>query len=122
MAKLGYMQCHRDNAVLKIGTRKKGDWAVCTFWVDDEMGIGSRLQLDCVADMFHRKYGILGEGELCWTLGLKVKCNFNGHMVTLSQKSYIENLMERFGLQGAQIYTTCPWDDSHQSPVPQDPC
>ena len=106
MEELGYTQCHRDNAVFRISTWKKGDWAVCAFWVDDKTGIGSHKQLDCVADMFHWKYGISGEGELCWTLGLKVKCNFNRHMVTLSQQSYIENLVERFRLQGTKTYMT----------------
>ena len=37
----GYTQCHRDHAVFRIGTLKKGDWGVCAFWVD-ETGIGSR--------------------------------------------------------------------------------
>ena len=106
MEELGYTQCHRDNAIFRIGIRKKGDWAVCAFWVDDETGIGSREQLDCVADMFRQKYGISGEGELRWTLGLKVKCDFNRHMVMLSQQSYIENLVERFRLQGAKTYMT----------------
>ena len=106
MEELGYTQCHRDNAVFRINTWKKGDWAVCAFWVDDKMGIRSREQLDCVADMFHQKYGISGKGELRWTLGLKVKRDFNRHMVTLLQQSYIENLVERFRLQGAKTYMT----------------
>ena len=39
-------------------------------------------------------------------LGMKVKRDFSRHTVSLSQKSYIENLVERFGLQGAQTVTT----------------
>ena len=31
MEELGYTKCHRENAVFIIGTRKKGDWAVCAF-------------------------------------------------------------------------------------------
>ena len=80
------------------------------------MGIGSCEQLNRVADMFCWKYGISGEGKLHWTLGLKVKGNFSRHMVTLSQQSYIENLVDHIH------HTTCPRDDSHQRPVPQDPC
>ena len=106
MEELGYMQCHRDNAIFRISTWEKGDWAVCAFWVNDKTGIGSCEQLDHIADMFHQKYGISGEGELRWTLGLKVKCDFNRHMVMLLQQSYIENLVECFRLQGAKTYTT----------------
>ena len=68
MEELGYTQCQRDHAVFRIGTRKTGNLAVCAFWVDDETSIGSREQLDRVADMFHQRYGISGEGELRWML------------------------------------------------------
>ena len=64
MDELGYMQCYRDHAVFRIGTRRTGDWAVCAFWVNDETGIGSREQLDRVADMLRWKYGISGEKGL----------------------------------------------------------
>jgi len=106
MEELGFTQCHRDHAVFRIGKREKGNWAVCAFWVDDETGVGSREQLDRVADMFRRKYGISGEGELDWTLGMKVRRNFSRHTVSISQQSYIENLVERFGLYDAQTFTT----------------
>jgi hypothetical protein len=50
MEELGYVQCQRDHAVFKVGTWKKGDWAVCAFWVDDVPGIGSPEQLVRVAN------------------------------------------------------------------------
>ena len=69
MEDLGYVQCQRDHAVFRYRTRANGDWAVCTFWVDDETGVSSQEELDQVADMFCRKYRILGKGDLHWTLG-----------------------------------------------------
>ena len=69
MEELGYTLCHRGHAVLLIGTRRKSNWAVWAFWVDDETSIGSREQLDRVAGMFRRKDGISGEGELDWYEG-----------------------------------------------------
>ena len=92
--------------MLRIGTRKTGNWAMCAFRVDDETDIGSHEQLDRVADMFCRMYGISGEGELRWTLGMKMKRGFSRYTVPLSQQSYIENLVERLGLQDAQAVTT----------------
>ena len=76
------------------------------FWVDDETGVSSREELDRVADMFRRKYGISGEGDLWWTLGMKVERDFNAHIVLVSQRSYIEDLLVRFRLQKAQTITT----------------
>jgi hypothetical protein len=108
MEELGYAQCQRDHTAFRIGTRKTGDWAVCAFWVHDETGIGSRERLDRVVDMFRRKCEISGEGELRWMLGMKVKREFSTHTISLSvsQQSYIENLVERFGLQDAHTVTT----------------
>ena len=89
MEELGYTQCQRGHAVFQIGTWKMGDWAVCAFWVGDEAGIGFLEQLYRVADMFRRKYGQSGEGELRWTLGMKVKRDVSRHTVSLSQQSCI---------------------------------
>jgi len=70
MEELGYTQCPRDHAVFRIGTWTKDDWAICTFWVDNETGVGARYQLDRVAKMFQQKYGITGEGELVGNIRL----------------------------------------------------
>ncbi len=42
MEELGYTRCHRDHVAFRIGTRRKGVWAVCAFWVDDETRIWHR--------------------------------------------------------------------------------
>ena len=106
MNTLGFTQCPRNHAVFSIGTWGSDDWAVCAFWVDDETGIGSRWQLDRVAAMFHRKYSITGEGELRWILGMGVTCDLHTHTISLSQESYIDSLVEKFGLQHANTITT----------------
>ena len=42
------------------------------------------------------------------TLGIKVKSDFDRKIVSDSNQLYIENLVERFGLQDAQNFTTQP--------------
>ena len=106
MNELGYTQCSRDHAVFSLGNWGSDDWTACAFWVDDEVGIGSRAQLDRVATMFDRKYGITGEGELRWILGMKVTRDYRTRTISLSQESYINSLVERFGLQHATSVTT----------------
>jgi hypothetical protein len=56
--------------------------------------------------MSHWKYGIVGKGDLQWTLGMKVMQNFDAHIILISQQSYIEDLLVRFHLQQAQIIPT----------------
>ena len=106
MEELGFVQCPRDHAVFRIGTWRKDDWAVCAFWVDDETGVGSPHQLQRVSAMFKNKYGISGEGELTWTLGIGVRRDRDARIVSLSQEAYIDNLIERFDLQNATTVTT----------------
>ena len=56
--------------------------------------------------MFGQKYGITGEGELHWTLGMKVTRDHRNHTISLSQESYIDSLVECFGLQNVTTVTT----------------
>jgi len=100
------MQCNGDHAVFCIGTWRSNDWAICAFWVDDETGIGSSHQLQCIVDMFCQKYGISGEGDMQWTLGIGVSHNYKTHTISLSQEQYIDNLLEWFGLQNTTTVTT----------------
>ena len=62
MEELGFLQCQRDHTVFRIGDLGNPDWAVSAFWVD-ETGMGSRQQLERVATMFSRNYGISREGR-----------------------------------------------------------
>ena len=106
MESLGFVQCPRDHAVFQIGTRKQDTWAICAFWVDDETGVGSLSQLQRVADMFKHKYGITAEGDLSWTLGIGVRRDRDARIISLSQGTYINNLVERFNLQNTTTVTT----------------
>lgn len=106
MTKLGFTQCHRDHAVFHIGSWGGDDWAACAFWVNDQTGVGSQYQLDCVAAMFCQKYGISGEGDLCWMLGIGVTCDFTTHTISLLQELYIDNLVKQFRLKHTTTVTT----------------
>ena len=51
--------------------------------------------------MFNQKCGISREGETRWTVGIGVDRDYIAHTISLSQQSYIDDLVERFGLQNA---------------------
>ena len=84
MEGLGFLRCQRDHAV-----SRNGDWVVCVFRVDSETGVGSYQQLELVARVLSRKYGISREGEMRWTLGVGVNREYITHTISLSQGSYI---------------------------------
>ena len=103
MEELGFVQCQRDHTIFCHGEWGSPDWAVCTFWVNDETGVGSHQQLDWVVSMFNQKYGISGKGEMCWTLRIGVACDHDTHIILLSQEEYINTLL---GPQDANTVTT----------------
>ena len=43
---------------------------------------------------------------MCWTLGIGVNRDYDAHIISPSQEAYIDNLVERFGLQNATTVTT----------------
>jgi hypothetical protein len=90
MEALEYLQCPRDPAVFQIGTWKREDREVCAFRVDDD-GSGLLLPAGSLCELSRQKRGISG-----------VKHND----VALSQESYIDSLVVRFGLESAHKVTT----------------
>jgi len=55
--------------------------------------IGSRQQLNRMEEMFSQRYGIIWRRELRWTLDIKVNRDREAHIVSLSQKPYIDILV-----------------------------
>jgi hypothetical protein len=104
----GYTHCPRDHAVFRIGTWRQENLGVCACWVDDKTGVDSRYRMGRVAKLFCQRYGISGEGKLRWTLGIGVVRDFDAHIISLSQESYINDLIVRFGLENTHTVTTSP--------------
>jgi len=93
MEEPGYTQCPRGHAVFRVGTWKNGDWAVCTFWVDDETGVGARHQSQrCSAEST-----VFRIGAPHWVLEIGVKRNSGTHTISPSQNAYIGHLIEISG-------------------------
>jgi len=64
------------------------------------------VQLERVASMFSQKHVTSGEGEMRGTLRIGVARDRDTHTISLLQEEYINNLVERFGLQNANTVTT----------------
>jgi hypothetical protein len=81
-------------------------FAIVVFWVDDATGIGPKNRLLELEASLNARYGISGQGELTWTLGMAFSRSFERKMVFLSQKLYIETLVKRFGQDDAKTVLT----------------
>ena len=73
------------------------------------------LELEAALDA---RYGISGQGELAWTLGMGFSRDVEANMVYLSQKLYIETLVRGFGLDENYRYAPDTWYCDHSRRMP----
>ena len=59
------------------------------------------------------KVEISNLGKIHWLLGFEIQCDQDAHTLSLSQKSYIDSVMKRYGLEDAKPLST-PMDPSAQ--------
>ena len=64
------------------------------------------------SDLCHH-WEISDMGEIHWYLGFEVKCNRNMQSISINQQVYIESVLERFNLTGANL-ATLPMDPGVQ--------
>jgi len=109
-AKLGFTRSQVDQAVYY--RRSDEEHTVITVSVDD-MAVTSK-HLRHITQFKHQLcqyFEISDLGELNWLLGLKVERDRTARTITLSQKAYIDTVLERFQLTDAKTAQT-PMDVS----------
>ena len=97
-----FMRSQVNQAVYFI--RRKGEeHTVITVSVDD-MAITSRhpWHISEFKVQLQTRLKISDLGELSWILGLKVERNHQALSIALSQKAYVETILEHFRLQDAK--------------------
>ena len=82
---LGWTKLESDSSTYRK-TWPNGDSAVVAFWVDDATAVGSERRLLELERQFEKRYGISGQGELTWTLGIGFRRNRGEKTITLSQE------------------------------------
>src|SRR6201996_2464397 len=102
---LGWRKLIRDAAVY-LKEWDNNDIAIVGFWVDDVTSCGKSKRLLELEAAFNQKYGISGQGDLEWSLGMKFVRDLDAGTSTLSQEAYIISMMRRFGLEDAKSVTT----------------
>ena len=74
-------------------------WAIVGFWVDDGTSTGTESCLLELEDAIMNRFNISSEGEAHWILGTSIHHNAESHLVSISQRDYIENLAVKFNIQ-----------------------
>lgn len=53
---------------------------------------------------FNDRYALTDLGQISWLLGIKITRNHVERIISPSQTTYIESILERFALEGAKAY------------------
>ena len=69
--------------------------------MDDAVFARPEEKLLVLEHQFSDCYGISSEGELTWSLGIAFECNHANQMIKLSQISFINSMLHKFLLDGA---------------------
>jgi hypothetical protein len=101
---LGFVQTRSDNGVFILD--QQGRFIILGLWVDDIPGFYVREEdRDWLVCSLKEKYEITDEGDLTYILGTLISKSHDGSL-SISQKSYIQNKTEEFGVDDArQEYT-----------------
>ena len=105
LKKLGFNQCDKDTCVYLY---KSGSiFAILAVHVDDMPIVSnSKPKLAEIKHDLAQHFKVKDLGEVNFLLGIEVSCDRQAQTVEISQRAYIEQLLERFNLQDIKPATT----------------
>ena len=106
MESVGYAATSKDPAVYAKGSWNQEDFAAGSFWVDNFVRIGSRAQLEALAESVDGKYSITRLGEVKWVLGMLLERNCAARTISISQEAFINSILSCFNLMDASPLST----------------
>ena len=121
MSKLGFERCEGDQAVFYRRSERVDVLIVVLVHVDDCMNVGkSQALIDRFKVEITKSIDITDMGSLHWILGIKVRRIHEERKILLSQKSYIDSILQHYGFEDLKPISTpmdpVNWLTSAQSP------
>jgi len=94
---LGFTQCAVDQAVFFRRREESGEHVIVVVHVDDcTIAAKSMKEVVELKTMIHKHVEITDLGELHWLLGIEVTRDRDEHVISLSQRTYIDSIIRRF--------------------------
>jgi hypothetical protein len=113
LKKNGFIQIFADFCLFIKQDAQKSETVIIALYVDDLLLAGSSEQaLIPVKAFLNRKYEMVDLGKANWLLGIEIIQHPSG-TIQLSQRQYIERILQRFGLQDSNPVAT-PLEPAHQ--------
>jgi hypothetical protein len=121
MSKLGFTRCGGDQAVFYRRCEETGVLIVVLVHVDDCSIVGKTKALIARFKLEIAKFvDITDMGELHWILGIEVRRIREERRILLSQKSYIDSILRRYGFEDLKPVST-PMDPNTRLTSAQSP-
>jgi hypothetical protein len=121
MTKLGFLRCEGDQAVFYRRCEKTGVLIIVLVHVDDCSVVGKTKALVARFKVEIAKFvDITDMGELNWILGIEIRRIREERKILLSQKSYIDSILRRYGFEDLKPIST-PMDPSVRLTSAQSP-
>ena len=118
---LGFTQCKVDQAVFYKTDKDKQTIVVVAVHVDDCTIAGSSLAIiDDFKNGLCKHVEVTDLGKLHWMLGIEVRRDRAGGTVHLSQRSYVDTILRRYGFEDAKPVST-PFDTQVRLTLEQAP-
>jgi transposase InsO family protein len=118
---LGFTQCKVDQAVFFKGNERQQTSIVVAVHVDDCTIAGSSMAvIDDFKNGLRQHVEVTDLGELHWMLGIEIKRDREGGTVHLSQRSYIDSILRRYGFEDVKPVST-PFDTQVRLTLEQAP-
>jgi Reverse transcriptase (RNA-dependent DNA polymerase) len=95
--KIGFTRCHSDHSVFHLIRDSK--LAIIAIYVDDLLILSdSPSLLTQVKNELGNRFKMTDLGEARWILGMEVTRNRRDRMLTLTQRRYVQTILERHGM------------------------
>ena len=121
MTKLGFSRCEGDQAVFYRRCEKTNVLIIVLVHVDDCSIVGKTRALIARFKVEIAKFvDITDMGELSWILGVEIKRIREERRILLSQRSYLDSIQRRYGLEDLKPITT-PMDPNIRLTSAQSP-
>jgi hypothetical protein len=117
LQQLNFKRLHSDNSIYVL--QQKDSITILAVYVDDLiLASNNREALNHTKSKLKESFEMTDLGKLSWFLGMEINVNNNNNTVTLNQKSYIENILKRYGMSDCKPVST-PMETNNQ--LQQDP-
>lgn len=98
LTQLGFVRCHKEYCLY---VRRVGEeMVIIVVYVDDLTIMAKRREVvDAIKDELNRRFKMKDLGDINYLLKMEVQRDMDNKTMTISQRKYVQDLLEKYGMQ-----------------------